>query len=62
MPRLRKRVPEVDHGIEEAIYNNLPFQHPVMICLCGYTTDDDGAASNWEEAGASLDRHLEVSQ
>jgi hypothetical protein len=28
-----------EHGVESAYYNNLPTQHPVLECLCGWSTD-----------------------
>ncbi len=50
-----KNKPVQEHGVETACYNNLPFQHPVLICLCGYYAD---SGTNWEEAGADFDEHL----
>lgn len=47
---------EVEHGIAEAIYSNLPGpqQTCVMECLCGFTSH----GRSWEEAGWGLDEHL----
>jgi hypothetical protein len=45
---------EVVHGVELACYDNLPTQHPIMICLCGKRVD----GSDWEDCGAEFDDHL----
>ena len=50
-----KRLLAPEHGVGEAYYNNLPYQHPEMQCLCGEVTDGD----NWAECGADMDAHLE---
>lgn len=43
------------HGPEWAGYNNLPYQHPTIRCLCGFWVEGD----NWEECGAEFDAHLD---
>jgi hypothetical protein len=44
-----------EHGPQEAFYNNLPYQHPMIVCLCGASFE----ASTWEGVGALFDDHLE---
>ncbi len=44
------------HGIEEALYSNLPGpeQMACLYCLCGYRA----AGRTWMDAGSDLDDHL----
>ena len=44
----------VAHGVELACYNNLPRQHPMIICLCGVSLE----GPDWESVGADFDVHL----
>jgi hypothetical protein len=48
--------PEVEHGIEDALYSNLPGpeQTACLYCLCGFRA----AGRTWEDAGSDLDAHL----
>lgn len=54
VPPPRKPV-DRGHGVEYAHYNNLPFQHPEMECLCGFTTE---YADSWASAGEEMDEHI----
>jgi hypothetical protein len=47
-------VSEVEHGPKTACYSNLPYQHPVIFCLCGEYLEGD----TWEDVGAAFDEHL----
>ena len=51
--------PIVPHGPREAFYNNLPTQHPMIVCLCGKSFD---GGNTWEDVGAEFDEHLEQSE
>ena len=45
---------KAEHGPESAYYNNQPYQHPEIRCLCGEIVDGD----TWEECGQAFDEHL----
>jgi hypothetical protein len=51
----KSAVPIVVHGPREAIYNNLPTQHPMIVCLCGARFE---GGNTWEDVGAEFDEHL----
>lgn len=51
----------VEHGVEEAFYNNIAHQmfgHPCpqLVCLCGFTTEHSN--ESWQSAGEDMDEHL----
>lgn len=55
---------QAEHGVEEAMYDNLGRQlygHacPYFRCLCGWTSSNGNLT--WEEVGAEMDEHLERS-
>ena len=49
----------VVHGPKEAFYNNLPTQHPTIVCLCGVAFE---GGDTWEDVGGEFDDHLRESE
>lgn len=45
---------QIEHGPELACYNNLPTQHPRIVCLCGEAFDGE----DWADVGEQFDDHL----
>lgn len=56
-------VVDVEHGVAEGMYSNLPgpMQSPILVCLCGFEAISWSGREHggtWAEAGEILDDHL----